>query len=207
MLKAQMTQSIDMLRQLGVAVPDDIEARLERVYSEHRLGWRERKLTRAEKNQQRDQETTQTEQKVAQTKERYGLDDERWNAAKEMVEGYAKAKGIDAPITPDVIVHADRHLMAVRVIQRDLPNLAQNPKFGQILQETIRDLVENPGITEEQLAATLTEVFGEDDEEAKRQRRLSQKARERRDQEPRSAEAARGRKPVMGFSEIDEDDD
>jgi hypothetical protein len=204
MMKKQVDQSLEILRGLGVEIPDDIEQRLEGVFQKERLNWRERKLTRAEKNKERTAEQTAAQQKLSETKERYGLDDERWETARRHVAEFLKTKGVEGEVPLEAVVHFDRHQMAVATIEDAVPHLAKREDFAHILQETTRDLVLNPKMTKEQLRATLIEVFGSEDEDAERQRRLSQKARERKDQVPRSAESARGTKPYLSFDDIDD---
>lgn len=203
-LRSQFKSVIDALAERGVKIPG-VENVIEDLVNESKLTWRERKLTRAEKGQQAEKKQTEAQQALSRTKDTYGIDDESFDAAREMVQRFYQEKGIDEEVKPEAVVFAHRHQLVVETIREVVPHLANRDDISQIVQDTTEDLVKNPKRTKEQLRATLMEVFGGNDEDAERQRRLSRKAQERKDQVPRSAESARGSKPLMSFDEIGDD--
>jgi hypothetical protein len=135
--------------------------------------------------------------------ETFGIDDDRYKRAEKMVRTFFEknTKDYDGKVTPEQIVHADRHMMALEAIHEAVPHLENHKDYDKIVSDIVPDLIRNPATTRAQLAKTLTEVFGAEDKEGLKKlgRKASENAKAATDQRPRKDPS----KEPLSFDDID----
>lgn len=202
MARQQIDHVVSLLKdELGIHLPANAEQAIERYLEQQRLGWREKRITRSEKAQEVQSKTKEEEERTSRVKDQYGIADEDFDQAKNYVGKYIKEQlKEDREPTLQEVVYADRQIMALQVIHEDLPHLEKHGEFAKIVHDIVRDLVETPAMTRDQLRQTLQEVFGEDNE---RLQRLGQKARERAQADSTPTKQSRtSEKPITSFADL-----
>lgn len=202
MARQQINHVVALLKEeLGIELPAHAERAIERYLDQQKLTWREKRVSRVEKQREVESKQTEAQKHASQVKEQYGISDEDYSQAENYVGKYIKEQlKEDRAPTLQEVVYADRQIMALQVIREDLPELEKHGDFAKIVHDIVRDLVETPAMTRDQLRQTLQEVFGEDNS---RLQRLSRKAQERAqaDSAP-SKPASTSDKPVISFADL-----
>lgn len=137
----------------------------ERWFKEKELDYRDKAhANRAKADTEREAKATEDAQR-AQAAAQYGIDENAYtNAAKVVGQYLSKVDPkFDGKVTPQQVIYADRHLMALEVIGKNVPHLEKHEKFDSIVGDIVTDLMRHPQMNREKLGSLLQDVWGDDD--------------------------------------------
>ncbi len=177
----------------------------ERWFKERELDWRDKAHVNREKSDKEREALAAQEAERAQVSERYGIDEDTWIARTKMVHEYLGRVDpkFDGKVTPDQVLWADRHVMALEEIAKTVPHLEKHEKFDSIVSDIVQNLIRHPEMTRAKLASLLTDVWAEDKD--KGLKNLARKAAKSADvSEPvRSTSKSTSRDPV-NFDDLED---
>jgi hypothetical protein len=150
-----LMQQVEALRHVALMDEDSQKAWL----AQQQLNWREKRVKAAEsataEKQQREAATVARKE----TMDRFQIDEKGWDEAYKVARGWNKGQ---FP-RPDQVAAVSRYIMADRAAKEVVPHLLKHPKYGNIVEDLVHDLMKNPEIGVDTVKRLLVENFGDDD--------------------------------------------
>ncbi len=179
------------------------EQEREHFFKDRERDWRDKAHeNRTRADSEREASTREEAERTSFT-QKYGIDDDRYAYASKIVHKHLKDTDpkFDGKVTPQQVIHADRHLMALEVIAEATPHLEKHEKFDSIVGDIVNDLIRHPGMTREKLASLLRDIWVDDNKGLKNLARKAAKNAQSSDDE-RPARKSERREPVT-FDDLD----
>ncbi len=168
MLKKQFEEMMPLFQM----EPDERE----RWFKERELDYRDKAHANRAKADTERETQAQQEQQRSEVAAKFGIDEAGYDRASKTVHAYLSKTDpkFDGKVTPEQVIYADRHLMALEVIGKTVPQLENHEKFDSIVGDIVNDLIRHPGMNREKLGSLLQDVWG--DEDKKGLKNLARKA-------------------------------
>jgi hypothetical protein len=195
-----LRQQFDEMKELYAMDPEERE----RWFKEQELNFRDKAHSNREKNEQERAAQAETEAKQTEARTKYSIEEDEWIGATKLVHDFLGKQDpkFDGKVTPDQVVWASRHLMALEVVGQVVPHLESHAQFDTIISDIVHDLVRHPGMNREKLGTLLAETFaGEDKKGLKELARKAQKSAQLDDDDRPASRSTKNE--ALSFDDID----
>lgn len=163
---------------------------------ERKLTWKEKLLNNRDKIQNEGKQKIAQEQEAKNVREAFGFDDEAWADNYKLARQWTGGKDP----TPVQVAAASRYKMVFEAVKNSAPDLEKHPKYVNLVEDYVADLMKTPSISQAQLEKLIAAVWGENDSNLKK---VSKKVLERSESEGTDLRKAKAKKDeALFFSDI-----